>query len=143
MEPITCCLCFIFFFILHPSPFTLFPMRLPTFFLLCLLLLAAYNAVLAARRQFQLRALPPVLTETHPAEIFAARLDAVTDPVELRRLTLARYRSLLASDQTVHNLLVTLRTSSRIDFAQSGIIFLLASGIYFSGQHSFRREDSR
>ena len=108
-------------------------MRLPTFFLLCLLLLAACNAVLAARRQFQLRALPPVLTETHPAEIFAARLDAVTDPVELRRLTLARYRSLLASDQTVHNLLVTLRTSSRIDFAQSGIIFLLASGIYFSG----------
>ena len=113
-------------------------MRLPTFLLICLSLIAAFNAALAARREFQLRVLPPALDATHPAEAFAARLDTVADPAELRRLALARHRSLLAADQTARSLLVTIRTISRSESIQSGCVFLLALGVYFSGRRPLR-----
>ncbi len=105
-------------------------MRLPTFFLIGMLLVAAGSGALAARRQSQLRGLPPPLAETHPVEAFAARLDAISDPVELRRLALARHRSLLDADHTTQTLLATVGTMSRFDLVQSGIVFLLALGIY-------------
>ena len=111
-------------------------MRLPAFLLICLLLIAAFNATLAVRRQFQLRVLPPALAETHPADAFAAQLDAMTDPAELRRIALARHRSLLAADRTAQTLLVTIRTISRSESIQSGFVFLLALGVYFSGRRS-------
>ena len=86
---------------------------------------------MAARRQSQLRLLPPALAETHPADAFAARLDAVSDPAELRRLALARHQALLAADRTTQALLGTIGTISRSDLLQSGMIFLLAGGAYF------------
>ncbi len=113
-------------------------MRLPTLFLSCLLLVAACNLALAARRQFQLRLLPPALAETHPADAFAARLDAISDPVELRRLALARHRALLAADHTTQTLLGSVGTLSRSELIQSGVVCLLALGIYFSGQRARR-----
>ena len=106
-------------------------MRWPTFFLIGVLLVAAGGGALAARRQFQLRVLPPPLAETHPAEAFAARLDTLSDPVELRRLALARHRSLLDADHTTQTLLATIGTMSRFDLVQSGVIFLLALASYF------------
>ena len=106
-------------------------MRLPTLFLTCVLLVAAFNVALAARRQWQLRLLPPALAETHPVDAFAARLDAVTDPAELRQLALARHRALLAADHTTQSLLGTVGTISRSDLIQNGVVFLLALGVYF------------
>ena len=106
-------------------------MRLPTLFLSCLLLVAACNIALATRRQFQLHRLPPALAETHPADAFAARLDTVSDPAELRRLALARHRALLDADHTAQSLLGTVGTLSRSELIQSGVVFLLALGIYF------------
>ncbi len=106
-------------------------MRLPTLFLSCLLLVAVCNVALAARRQFQLRLLPPALAATHPADAFAARLDAVSDPAELRRLALARHRALLDADHTAQTLLGTVGTLSRSELIQSGVVFLCALGVYF------------
>ena len=106
-------------------------MRLPTLFLACLLLAAAFNVLLAAQRQFQLRVLPPALAESHPADAFAARLDAVSDPAELRRLALARHRSLLDADHTTHTLFATVGTICRFDLIQNGLVFLLALGVCF------------
>ncbi len=119
-------------FILHPSVLILHPffMRLPNLLLLCLLLVAVFNSLLAIQRLRQLRSLPPALAETHPAAAFAARLDAVFDPAELRRLALARHRTLLDADQTSHTLVATIGTISRTELAQSGIVLLLAGGIY-------------
>ena len=114
-------------------------MRLPHFFVFCVLLIAACDTALALRRQFQLRVLPPPLAQTHPADAFASQIDAVTDPTELRRLALARHRSLLAADQTTQDLLATVRSLSRSDAVQSAMIVLLALGIYFSSRHSLRR----
>ena len=107
-------------------------MKWSTLFLACLLLAVAINAALAAQRQIQLRRLPPALAETHPADAFAARLDAVSDAAELRRLALARHRALLVADHTTQNLLATVATINRSDLIQSGVIFLLALGVYFS-----------
>ena len=106
-------------------------MRLPTLFLTCLLLVAACNLALAARRQFQLRRLPPALAETHPTDAFAARLETISDPAELRRLALARHRALLDADHTTQDLLGTVGTLSRSELTQSGIVFLLGLGVYF------------
>lgn len=113
-------------------------MRLPTLLLTCLLLAAAFNLALAARRQFQLRRLPPALAETHPADAFAARLEMISDPSELRRLALARHRALLDADHTAQSLLGTVGTLSRSELIQSGVVFLLGLGVYFT-DHRPRR----
>lgn len=112
--------------------------KLPTFLLACLLLAAALNVGLAARRHFQLGTLPPALAVTHPADAFAARLDAVSDPAELRRLALARHRALLAADHDTRALLGTVETISRADFIQSGIVLLCALGVWFYGHRTPR-----
>lgn len=106
-------------------------MRPPTFFLACLLLAAVFSAALAVQRQAQLRALPPALADTHPVEAFAARLETISDPVELRRLAVARHRALLDADHTTQTLLATVGTMSRFDLTQSGIVFLLALAVYW------------
>lgn len=106
-------------------------MRLPTLFLACILLVAAFDLALSAQRQWQLRALPLALSELRPADAFAARLDAVTDPAELRRLALARHRALLDSDRITQSLLGTVKTISRSDGIQSGLVILLTLGVYF------------
>ena len=106
-------------------------MRLPNILVVCLVLVAAFNLAVAVQRLSQLRSLPPALAETHPADAFAARLDAVSDPTELRRLALARHQALLDRDRTTHDLLTTIRTISRTELAQNGFVLLLAGGIYF------------
>ena len=115
-------------------------MRLPTFFLACLCLAAAFNLALAAARQLQLRALPPALAASHPLDAFAARLDTISDPAELRRLALVRHRELLARDHIAQNLLETVAAISRSDMIQGGLILLLALGVYFSDRTPRRRE---
>lgn len=114
-------------------------MRSPSSLLICLLLVAAFNLAVAAQRLSQLRSLPPALAETHPADAFAARLDALSDPAELRRLALSRHQALLDRDRTTHDLLATIRTISRTELAQSGIVLLLTGGIYFAVRHPPRR----
>ena len=114
-------------------------MRLLPSLLICLLLVAAFNLAIAGQRLAQLRSLPPALAETHPADAFAARLDAVSDPAELRRLAFARHQALLDRDRTTHDLLATIRTISRTELAQSGIVLLLAGGIYFVVRRPARR----
>ena len=106
-------------------------MRLSTFLLIGLLVVAACNLALAAQRQWQLRPLPPAFAETHPADAFAARLDTISDPAELRQLALARHRTLLAVEQTTQNVLGLVGTITRSDLIQSGLVFLLALGICF------------
>ncbi len=100
--------------------------KVPTFFLGCLLLIMMINLVASHRLRRRVMQLPTNPALVPSAEVFLSKFDANSDPAQLREIALREHRRLIAAESLINSYGSLLQTLSRNVLFQSWCVLIIA-----------------